>query len=357
MPIKTNKYPVFNSDKELADFMLSNLADSLKQSIKLTVTIMVKQEMEALRKEVDQNLQFNGYYDRNMTSTVGKIEGIQIPRFRQSLPGEANLKSFSVFGQQKEQFYELVAEMHRQGVSTRKVDKICRAIFGIKCGKNQTSAVHRDLAEQEALQINSQAIQESFEYILWDGIWVKAKQFGLKASNKIPLLCALGIKSDGSRKVIGFLPAQDEGYESWHRLILDLKQRGLTAEGLKLNITDDGGGLKSALEQLFPKVPVQGCIVHKMRNVIAKTKHKNKSAVAEGLKAIYNSETKEQAVQNFEKFCKQWYVAEPKAVESLRFNFERTLTFYDFPKELWHTIRTTNILERELSEVGNKKYA
>ena len=100
MPTKTQKYPIFNSDKELSDFLLNNLTDSLKQSIKITTSIMVKAEMENLRKEVKEHLQFNGYYDRNMISTLGKIEGIQIPRWRQTPPIGQNLKSFSVFDQQ-----------------------------------------------------------------------------------------------------------------------------------------------------------------------------------------------------------------------------------------------------------------
>jgi putative transposase len=354
MTIKTQKYPIFNSDKELSDFLLNSLTDSLKQSIKVTTSIMVKAEMENLRKEVKEHLQFNGYYDRNMISTLGKIEGIQIPRWRQTPPIGQNLKSFSVFDQQKQQFEELVAEMHRLGVSTRKVDKICRSVFGVKVSKDQVGLIHKDLAEAESLQINQQPITEKYEYILWDGIWVKAKSFGLKANNKTVLLCALGITAEGKRQIIGFQAADNEGYEAWHELILSLKRRGLSADGLKLNITDDTGGLQSALEHLFPQVPVQGCIVHKMRNVLNHTRHKNKPAVGLGLKAIYAADNREQAIQEFEKFAKQWYVAEPKAVESLRFHFERTLTYYDFPKELWRKIRTNNILEREFREVRRR---
>lgn len=332
MNSKHQKAPIFNSDKELSDFLLNNLTDSLKQSIKVTVSIMIKAEMENLRKEVKEHLQFNGYYDRHMTSTLGRIEGIQIPRWRQQAPTEQNLKSLSVFDQQKQQFEDLVAEMHRLGVSTRKVDQICRTVFGVKVNKDRVGLIHKELAEQESLQINSQPITEQFEYILWDGIWVKAKSFGLKANNKTVLLCALGITAEGKRKVIGFVPADNEGYEAWHSLILSLKQRGLKADGLKLNITDDGSGLQSALEHLFPNIPVQGCIVHKMRNVLVNTKHKNKEMVGQQLSAVYQAESREQATERFKDFCKQWYIAEPRAVESFRFHFEKTLTYYDFPK-------------------------
>ena len=131
MPIKARKYPLFNSDQELSDFLLSNLTDSLKQSIKLTVSIMVKAEMENLRKEVSEKLSFNGYYERNMLSGLGKIQDINIPRFREQPVSELGLKSLGVFDQEKDRFLKLVAEMHRLGVSTRKVDQICRSVFGV----------------------------------------------------------------------------------------------------------------------------------------------------------------------------------------------------------------------------------
>src|SRR5579872_5315928 len=180
MTSKQQKAPIFNSDKELADFLLNNLTDSLKQSIKVTTSIMVKTEMENLRKEVNEKLSFNGYYDRNMLTTLGKIEGIQIPRWREAAVSGQNLKSFSLFDQQKEQFETLVAEMHRLGISTRKVELLCKNVFGVKVSKNQVGTVHKELAESEALQINSQPITNQFVYLLLDGLWVKAKSFGLK---------------------------------------------------------------------------------------------------------------------------------------------------------------------------------
>lgn len=354
MSIKTNKYPVFNSDKELSDFLLNNVTDSLKQSIKVTVSIMVKAEMENLRKEVKEHLQFNGYYDRNMLSTLGKIEGIQIPRWRQTPLTEQNLKSFSVFDQQKQQFEDLVAEMHRLGISDRKVERLCKTVFGATVNKNRVSIIHKELAEQEGLQINSQPLLDEFEYLLIDGLWVKAKSFGLKNNNKTVLLCALGIKPDGSRKVIGFLPADNEGYEASHSFILGLKQRGLAGKALKLIISDGAEGLTSALKQLFPQVSLQSCMVHKMRNVLNAANHKNKGEIGAGLTHIYSAGAKDEAVERFKAFAKKWYMQEPAAVETLRFNFEGTLTYFQFPKEVWRQIRTNNILEREFREVRRR---
>lgn len=354
MKSKTNKHPIFNSDKELSDFLLNNLTDSLKQSIKVTVSIMVKSEMEEIRKEVKERLSFNGYYERNMTSTLGKIKDIPIPRWREIPMSEQNLKSFSIFDQQKDQFETLVAQMHQLGISTRKVDRLCRCVFGIKVNKNQVGVIHKELAEQEALQINNQPIANNFTTLLLDGLWVKSKSFGLKGNNKTVLLCALGITSNGNRQIVGFQPADNEDFDSWSKFIEDLKQRGLSDDMLDVIIADDNGGLAKALNWLFPNVKTQICIAHKLRNIISKARFKNKEIIAQDAKAIYQSDNKEIATERMKLFAKKWYIIEPKAVESLRFNFDKTLTYFQFPKDNWKQIRTTNVLEREFREVRRR---
>ncbi len=350
----SKKQPVFNTDKELSDFLLSNLADSLKQSVKVVVKTMIRQEMDDLRKEVSEKLSFNGHYFRQMLCGLGKIENIEVPRFREESINNLNLKSLGIFNNEKDKFFTLVAEMHRLGISTRKISKLCKNVFGAKVSKDKVSAIHQELAEEESLQINNQQIADEFEYLLLDGLWVKVKTFGLSASNKKAMLCALGIKADGTRKILGFALSDNEDYESWNNFILSFKKRGLSGENLKLIIADDNGGLGKALNHLFPTTKVQICMVHKMRNVLGKTKHKNKKPVAEDLKTIYRQETKEAAMEQMKSFAKKWYLVEPKAVESLRYDFERTITYLDFPKDIWRKIRTTNVLERTFREVRRR---
>jgi transposase-like protein len=351
---KARKEPIFNSDKELADFLLQNLTDSLKQSIRATVRLMIKTDMEHFREEVNQKLSFNGHYDRHMISPLGKIEGIQIPRWRESSVSAQNLRSFSVFDQEKERFYELIAQMHRLGVSQRKIKLLCDTVFGVKLGAARAGIIHKELAQSEALNINGQPLTDEFEYLLIDGLWVKAKSFGLKNTNKTVLLCALGITAEGKRKVIGFLPADNESFESWSAILENLKSRGLSGEALKLIIADDNAGLTKAAGHYYPNAKIQVCIVHKMRNVIIAAKPKNRKLVALDLKPVYQAESKAQALERMKAFAKKWYVAEEVSVRSLTFDFERTLTYLEFPRELWSRIRTNNLLEREFREVRRR---
>lgn len=354
MNSKAKNSPMFNNEKDLANYMLKNVSDSLKQAIKTTVSLMVKEEMEQIRKEVDEKLSFNGYYQRNLTSMIGKVSEINIPRFREKPMNQLELKSTNVFETEKENFFNLVAEMHRVGISQRKIKRLAKESFGITISNTRVGTVHRELAQREEFQINSQAISEEFEYLLIDGIWIKCKNFGRKENNKAVLLCALGITREGKRKIIGFKFSLAEDYDTWNEFLLSLKERGLTSKGLKVVVSDDGSGLSSVLAQLFPKVKHQICITHKMRNVIGKTSHKHKASVAEGLKEIYACRTREEAKKKADEFARRWYVKEEKAVRSFHRSFEKTLTYFDFPAEKWKQIRTNNILEREFREVRRR---
>lgn len=133
MSIKAQKKEVFNSEEELAKFLQSNLNETLKQSIRVTVKLMIKQEMESLRKELDEKLSFNGYYGRNMLSPAGAINNISVPRFREKQISELPLESMSIFDVEKDKFFRLVAEMHRLGISQEKVRRLCNVKYPEFC--------------------------------------------------------------------------------------------------------------------------------------------------------------------------------------------------------------------------------
>lgn len=351
---KPQSAPVFNSDEDLQKFLTQSFTESLKQAIKVTVKIMIKTEMEQFRKDVEQKLSFNGFYGRDMVTTYGKIPNVPIPRFRELNQGAIPLQTMNIFTEEKEKFLKLVSQMHELGISTRKIEKLCKTTFGVAMPKNRVSVIHKELAEREEWQINSQPLTDEFEYIILDGIWGHCKTYGLTDEKKLALLCALGITKDGKRKIIGFRTATAEDTENWGKLLVNLKERGLAAHALTLAIADDNGGLAAAMEQYYPNVKTQICIVHKMRNVMSAAKHVHKKAVTADLKNIYASKTKEEATERMKIFAKKWYLHEEKAVNSLRFHFEKTITYLSFPESLWKKIRTSNILEREFREVRRR---
>lgn len=345
---KIKKLEVFSEEKELQKFLETNFTESLKQMIRVTVKTMVKAEMEEFRKEFSKKLYFNGTYGRNMVSSFGRVEDIPIPRFRQETNGFTP-HSLGVFEKEHGKFAKLIEQMHLLGISQRKIKHLATVCLGIPISTTKVGAIYRELAEKEEININGKPLDDDYEYVILDGIWEKTKGYGWD-DNRSVLLCALGIRPNGERKIIGFSLERAEDNESWKRLVGNIKQRGLKGENLKLAIADDHPSIKHAVETFYPSLPVQLCIVHKMRNAIGKTKYRNRVAVAEDVKTIFRSETKEEAMEKAKQVVKTWYMAEPKAMESLRFNLEYCLTYFSFPKDIWRKIRTTNILDREFRE-------
>lgn len=346
------KLPIFSGEKDLQKFLEQNMADNLKQLIKVTVQIMVKTEMEAFRDQFEEKLSFNGNYFRQMLSTFGKVADIPIPRFRTPV-ADLELKTMGVFGEEKDRFAALIGQMHLLGISQRKITQLTKICLNTTISKDRVGAIYKELADREEMQINSQILDNDYEYLLLDGIWEKTKGYGWD-DNRSTLLCALGVRPNGQRKILGFCLEREETIVNWQTLLKQIKRRGLTGEHLKLVIADDHSSIKAAVDQVYQDIPVQLCIVHKMRNVLRKTSHKNKAAIGDDLKQIFAVQTEAEGLDLAKQIVKKWYVVEPRASESLRHNIEYCFTYLQFPKDLWSKIRTTNLLEREFREVRRR---
>jgi len=343
------------TEAELQKYLETSFTQSLCHLIRVTVKTMIKTEMEGFRKEMQDlvgTIHFNGNYQRQMVGPFGSVENIPVPRFRDN-PTTFVPETLGVFDQQKDKFMAVMAELHRMGVSQRKVDQLARVCFKTKVTPSKLGAVYKSLADEEAFKINSTQLNDEYEYLMADGLWVKAKGYGWEG-NKAVILCVLGINSDGNRTIIGFTVARDESYESWHELLLSIKRRGLKGSNLKLIISDDGKGFDKAIGQLFPKTKHQICVAHKMRNVLTKTSFKNKKALGEDLSTAFGQQSKEQALLQLKALVKKWYLVEPKAIDSLKYHLNKTLTYFDFDQGVWKKIRTNNILEREFREVRRR---
>jgi putative transposase len=350
---KPAKLPIFGDDRELTQYLEHNLQDSLKQLIRVSVTSLVKAELETLRSELPWKPALNGYYNRQLVSPYGRIEDVPVPRLRDGFGPDTTPQTLNMFQVEQERFCKIVEQMHLLGISQRNVKKLAKLCFGITISTAKVGAIHKALADSEEAQINTKLLADEYVYLVADGIWVTVKGYGWE-SDKAVLLCVLGIRPDGTRQILGFRVSRSEDEASWKALLAELKQRGLTGRSLQLVISDDGAGLQAALPHVYPAAPVQLCIVHKMRNVLGKTPFKHKRAMADDLKAIFAATTKAEATERAKAVVKKWYATQPRAMESLRFHIDKCFTYLGFPPAEWVKIRTSNVLEREFREVRRR---
>jgi len=112
--------------------------------------------------------------------------------------------------------------------------------------------------------------------------------------------------------------------------------------------------LKKALKRIYPFKRRQNCIVHKLRNVAVKVRKRNRVAMMREVKAIFNAGSRGEALRRFKEVKKKWIVEEERAVRCLERDLMSCLVYYDFPKEMWTKIRSTNILERAFREIRRR---
>ena len=100
-------------------------------------------------------------------------------------------------------------------------------------------------------------------------------------------------------------------------------------------------GLETVFLEEFPQAKIQRCQVHVARNVLAKVPQKLKQVVAEDQRSIFYAKEKAAALELFQTFKNRWEKDCPSAVKCLGTSLEACLTYLDFPKEEWLSLRTT----------------
>lgn len=166
---------------------------------------------------------------------------------------------------------------------------------------------------------------------------------GLEKEKAALLVVVLGL-SDGS-KVFAYLGSgYRESKESWAAALRDMRDRGLVAP--RLAVADGALGMWSALSEIFPTTREQRCWNHKIVNVldqIPKNKQAEAKAMVTALPYCQTRQEAEKGKKNFEGWCDRHGLT--KAAEILGRDWERMVSFYDFPREHWKHIRTTNVIE------------
>ena len=98
-------------------------------------------------------------------------------------------------------------------------------------------------------------------------------------------------------------------------------------------------------QELFPNIPQERCICHFMRNVLSYVPYKEKVKLADYLKQIFNSPSREMATTIAKMIAQEYQTSYHKVSQMLEEELEFTLTYLDYPTHHQRKIRTTNLIE------------
>lgn len=100
-----------------------------------------------------------------------------------------------------------------------------------------------------------------------------------------------------------------------------------------------------AIQAIFPKIEVQKCIVHQIRNSIRFVGFKDLKAVTTDLKPIYKASTEELALEALGAFDEKWGKKYPIITKSWMDNWTELAIFFKYPAELRRIIYIPNVIE------------
>ena len=137
--------------------------------------------------------------------------------------------------------------------------------------------------------------------------------------------------------------------DSWAEVFRGLKARGLAAP--KLLMADGNAAIWGAARTVWPEAGEQRCWNHKMRNVLDRLPQRGQSEAKELLRTVVYASTRAAALKARKAFGKRYGPWYPKAVTVLEDDWDRMVTFYDFPEAPWKHLRTTNVVESPFASV------
>jgi len=345
--------------ENLQEVIWSKISSGVKSFIKTFIENLLEDEITAIldadryERSSKRKGYRNGHYQRNLLTKFGLVEDIQIPRTNKS---GVIYSVFDKYERRRRDVDAIIGQLFLNGVSTRKVKGIVKELYGKEVSPQTVSNTFSAL-DKELERFKDKPIDDTVEFLFLDGISQKVREIGIERKM---MLCAFAIhqKRPGEEKpqkeILSFQLTDVEDEASWKGLLADLKGRGLKGKKLKLIITDGNPGLLKAIKQIYPFVKGQRCIAHKMRNVAVKIKKVNRPHCLKEAKLIFAADTRKESIKRFKDWEAKWIVEEERAVKCMKKDLFNCLHYYQFDKELWRSIRTTNILERAFREVRRR---
>lgn len=288
--------------------------------------------------------QRNGFRERAWDTRAGTVE-LEIPKLRKGSYFPAFLEPRRTA---EKALTAVIQEAYVQGISTRSVDELVKAMGMTGISKSQVSRLCQEIDERVGAFLE-RPIEGEWPYLWIDATYVKVREGGRIVS--VAVIIAVAVNTDGRREVLGLAVGPSEAEPFWTAFLRSLMRRGL--RGVKLVISDAHEGLKAAAAKVL-HATWQRCRIHVLRNLLAHVGPSHRAMVAAALRTVFTQENQDAARAQWRQVAdglRERFDRLAKAMDSAE---DDVLAYMTFHPDHWSKISSSNPLERLNGEIKRR---
>ena len=297
----------------------------------------------------------NGKRLKTVATTAGEVE-LAIPKLR---TGSFFPSLLHPRRRVDKALYAVICQAWIEGVSTRKVDDLVKAL-GNESGisRSTVSRICKDIDEGV-----HEFLARSLDHTWFPYLFVDATYLDVRVGHRVvcrALVVATGVSAEGRREILGMALGDAETVDFWTSFLRSLRERGLKVPspedptGVVLVTSDAHAGIRAAVRAILPGASWQRCRVHFARNITSRLGSARSKPVNALVSTIFAQTSQEAVAAQYKHVIDALRDPFPEIAQML-IDAEPDLTaFAAFPREHWTKIWSNNPIERLNREIKRR---